>query len=257
MNTQESLIGFQSLVRREITRFTSVFMQTILPPVVSSFLFIFVFGLFIGQGLSQVHGVSYLTYLIPGLMMMYLIEGSYLNTSTSLFVSRWAGHIQEILITPLSYFEMVGAMIIGGLARSMAEAVCVYLVSLFFVRVPFAHPWAVIYFAVFVSLSFSCFGLIVGLLAEDFEHLSISTTFIVTPLIYLGGVFHSITMIPPFFRALMYCNPIFYMMNGIRYGMLGITDASPSVSMAVVFVFFLILFSATVWMFKSGYKLRK
>ena len=253
----DSLVGFQSLVKREIIRFTSVFMQTILPPVVSSFLYIFIFGLFVGQKLENIHGVSYLTYLIPGLMMMYLIEGAYLNTSTSLFVSRWAGHIQEILITPLSYFEMVLAMIIGGLARSMVEAVCIFCVSLLFVQFPIAHPFVVFYFAIFVSLSFSCFGLIVGLIAEEFEHLSISTTFIVYPFIYLGGVFHSITMIPPYLRGLMYLNPIFYMMNGIRYGMLDVSEANPVTSMAVVFIFFIILFSATVFMFKTGYKLRK
>ena len=250
-------IGFQSLVEREIIRFTSVFMQTILPPVVSSFLFIFIFGFFVGQGLDKIHGVNYLTYLIPGLMMMYLIEGSYLNTSTSLFVSRWAGHIQEILITPLSYFEMVWAMIIGGLARSMVEATCVYLVSLLFVQTPIAHPFFVIYFAIFVSLSFSCFGLIVGLVAEEFEHLSISTTFIITPLIYLGGVFHSIQMIPKSLQVLMYLNPIFYMINGMRYGVLGVYDANPFVSMGVVFFLFVILFSVTVFLFKTGYKLRK
>lgn len=253
----ENLIGFRSLVRREIIRFTSVFMQTILPPVVSSFLFIFIFGLFVGRGLSQIHGMTYLQYLIPGLMMMYLVEGSYLNTSTSLFVSRWAGHIQEILITPLSYFEMVGAMVIGGLARSLVEAFCVYLVSLFFVRMPIAHLFVVFYFAIFVSLSFSCFGLIVGLLAEEFEHLSISTTFIVTPLIYMGGVFHSMSMIPVYLQNVMYWNPIFYMTNGMRYGMLGVSDASPTVSMLVVFVLFIILFSVVVYLFKTGYKLRK
>ncbi len=250
-------IGFKSLVEREIIRFTSVFKQTIIPPIVSSLLFISVFGIFLGKSLENIHGVPYLTFLIPGLMMMYLIEGSYLNTSTSLFVSRWAGHIQEILVTPLSYVEMVAAMLIGGLTRSLTEASGIYLVSLFFVKFPVSHPWIVVYFAIFVSLSFSSVGMIAGLLSEEWEHLSVLTTFVITPLIYFGGVFHSIQMIPPLFQGLMYLNPIFYMVSGMRYGMLGISDVNLTLCMTVVFCFFLVLFSTTVLMFKTGYKLRK
>ncbi|MBI4387444.1 MAG: ABC transporter permease [Candidatus Omnitrophica bacterium] len=256
-NLRSDLIGFKSLVEREIIRFTSVFKQTIFPPIISSFLFISVFGLFLGKGIENIQGVSYLTFLVPGLMMMYLIEGSYLNTSTSLFVARWAGHIQEILVTPLSYFEMVAAMLIGGLARSVAEAFGIYLVSLLFTSFPIVHPWAVFYFAILVSLSFSSIGMIIGLLAEEWEHLSILTTFVITPLVYFGGVFHSIDMIPPSLQFLMYLNPTFYMMNGMRYGMLGILDANLLLSALVVFFFFISLFSVTVYMFKTGYKLKK
>ena len=250
-------IGFKSLVEREIIRFTSVFKQTIFPPIISSFLFISVFGIFLGKGLESIDGVPYLSFLIPGLVMMYLIEGSYLNTSTSLFVARWAGHIQEILVSPLSYAEMVGAMLIGGLARSMTEAAGIYLVSLCFTAFPIQHPWVALYFAVLVPLSFSSVGLIVGLLAEEWEHLSILTTFVITPLIYFGGVFHSIQMIPPVFRVAMYLNPIFYMVSGMRYGMLGVADVDIRMASAVVFFFFVLLFSTTVLMFKTGYKLRK
>ena len=259
MNTsiKSDLIGFKSLVEREIIRFTSVFKQTIFPPIISSFLFISVFGLFLGKGIENIKGVPYLTFLIPGLMMMYLIEGSYLNTSTSLFVSRWAGHIQEILVTPLSYVEMVAAMLIGGLARSVVEAIGIYLVSLFFTRFAIAHPWVVLYFTIFVSLSFSSVGMIMGLLAEEWEHLSILTTFVITPLVYFGGVFHSIQMMPPVLQLVMYLNPIFYMMNGMRYGMLGISDVSLGLSVTVVFLFSVLLFSVTVLMFKKGYKLKK
>ena len=257
IQAKADFIGFKSLVEREIIRFTSVFKQTIFPPIISSFLFISVFGIFLGKGIEGVHGVSYLTFLIPGLIMMYLIEGSYLNTSTSLFVARWAGHIQEILVSPLSYLEMVAAMLIGGLARSFTEASGIYLVSLLFTKVPIEHPWIVLYFAILVSLSFSSIGMIVGLLAEEWEHLSILTTFVITPLIYFSGVFHSISMIPKMLRIVMYLNPIFYMMNGMRYGTLGVLDADITFSMLVVFLFFVLLFSITVYMFKTGYKLKK
>jgi len=138
-------------VKREIVRFTSVLTQTIFPPVVSSFLYIFIFGFSLGAQIHEVQGIPYLKFLIPGLLMMYIIESSYQNTSSSLFISRWANNIEEILVTLLSYFEMVFAMLIGSLARSTITASGVYLVSLVFVRFPIAHPWLVLFFLVFVS----------------------------------------------------------------------------------------------------------
>lgn len=250
-------ISFRAMVEREIVRFTSVFTQTIFPPLVSSFLFISVFGFFLGHNLNEVQGMPYLKFLVPGLVMMYLIESSYMNTSTSLFIARWMGHIQEILVTPLSYIQMVMAMIIGGVVRAFVVAGGVYLVSLIFEITPVTHPWITAYFAVFVTVSFASAGLITGLLAEEWEHLSIWTSFVITPLIYLGGVFHSIEMAPPVFRMLTHLNPIFYMINGMRYGMLGVSDAPVGWSMLIVFVIAAFLFSTTVFMFKKGYKLRK
>ncbi|MBI4550108.1 MAG: ABC transporter permease [Candidatus Omnitrophica bacterium] len=248
--------GFRALVGREIQRFLSVFGQTILPPVVSSFLYIFIFGFSIGRSLQEVSGVSYLEFLIPGLIMMYLIEGSYGNASSSLFVSRWANHIQEILVTPLSYLEMVLAFLIGGLVRSVLTALGVYLVSLIFVRFPVYNVWIVLYFMIFVSLGFASVGLLVGLLSEEFEHISMWTTFVVEPLIFFGGVFHSMDMVPHVLKVITAANPIFYMVNGLRYGMIGVTDANIYLCMAVVMVFFSTLFAFSVYLFKIGYKLR-
>src|SRR3990167_9187862 len=164
----KSLIGFRTLVWREIVRFLSVFTQTIFPPVVSSFLYIFIFGFSLGSRIASVDGVPYLVFLIPGLLMMYVIEGAYANTSSSLFISRWANNIEELLVTPLSYFEMVLALLIGGMARSLVSATGVYLVSLLFVQFPIAHPLETIYFLIFVSLSFSSLGMIIALFAEEF-----------------------------------------------------------------------------------------
>ena len=252
-----SLIGFRTLVWREIVRFFSVFSQTIFPPVVSSFLFIFIFGFSLGARIREVFGVPYLHYIIPGLIMMVVIEGSYANTSSSLFISRWANNIEELLVTPLSYIEMVIAMLIGGLARSLVTASGVYLVSLLFAHFTLAHPFLILYFLIFVSLAFSCIGMIVALFAEEFEHLTIATTFIITPLIYFGGVFHSISMMPEALRLLAAFNPIFYMINGMRYAMLGISDIPVWNSMMMVGLLFTALFTATVFLFKIGFKLRK
>ena len=246
----KSLVGFKSLVEREIIRFTSVFFQTIFPPLVSSFLYIGIFGFTIGQRMASVRGVPYLHFLIPGLIMMYLIESSYANTSSSLFISRWAGHIQEILVSPLSYFEMVLAILIGGLARSFVIASGVYLVSLFFALTPIHHPLIVLVMALFVSLAFSSAGVIVALFAEEFEHLTICTTFVITPLIFFGGVFHSIDMLPKALQTLTIFNPIFYMVNGMRYGISGVSDVPIAQCLVVMFCLFIVLFSFSVFCLK-------
>jgi len=251
-----SLVGFLTLVRREIYRFTSVFTQTIFPPVVSSFLYIFIFGFSLGARIQEVQGVPYLQFLIPGLLMMYIIEGSYQNTSSSLFISRWANNIEELLVTPLAYIEMVFAMLIGGLARSIVTALGAYCVSLLFVRFPLENIGIIIYFLIFVSLIFSSIGMTVALFAEEFEHLTIATTFVITPLIFFGGVFHSIEMMPNALKWITAFNPMFYMVNGLRYGMLGITDAPVSLCMTVIFCIFIASFFTNVFLFKIGFKLR-
>ncbi len=253
----KSLTGFRALVWREIYRFTCVFTQTILPPVISSFLYIFIFGFSLGQKIDRVHDVPYLRFLIPGLVMMYVIEGSYANTSSSLFISRWANYIEELLVTPLSYFEMVLAILIGGLVRSLVITVGVYGVSLLFVQFPLAHPLLVLFFVIFVSLAFSAAGMIVALFAEEFEHLSMATTFIITPLIFLGGVFHSIEMVPAVLQPITRFNPMFYMINGLRYSMLGVSDVPVLQSALVVLLLSAGLFAWTVALFRSGFKLRK
>lgn len=249
--------GFRTLVEREIYRFFSVFSQTIFPPVVSSFLYIFIFGFSLGSRIETLQGVPYLVFLVPGLIMMTVIEGAYANTSSSLFISRWANNIEELLVTPLSYLEMVLAILIGGLARSLVTGTGVYLVSLFFVQFEIAHPWAVCFFIVFVSLTFSAAGMIMALFAEEFEHLTLATTFVITPLVFLGGVFHSLDMVPEALRGLTVFNPMFYMVNGMRYGMLGVSDVPVWQAMTVTAGLFLLFFTWTVYLFKSGYKLRK
>ena len=251
------MTGFITLVRREIVRFTCVFTQTIFPPVVSSCLYIFIFGFSLGGRIETVQGVPYLVFLVPGLIMMHVIESAYANTSSSLFISRWANNIEELLVTPLSYLEMVAAILIGGLARSLVVVSGVYAASLCFVRFMPAHPAVMFYFVVIVSLIFSAAGMITALFAEEFEHLSLITTFVITPLIFLGGVFHSITMVPAPLRWVTNFNPIFYMINGMRYGMIGQSDVPVTACAAVVLVLFTGFLALTVYLFRIGFKLRK
>ena len=253
----KSMVGFRTLVWREIYRFMSVFRQTISPPLISSFLYIVTFGFSIGSRIHEVGGFPYMTFLIPGLLMMHAIEGSYQNTSSSLFISRWANNIEELLVTPISFFEMVLAILIGGLARSVMIVAGVWGISLFFVHVIPAHPLVMLYFLVFVSLIFSLVGMLVALYAEEFEHITVVTTFVISPLVFFGGVFNTLAMVPEKIQILLKLNPIFYMVNGMRYGMLGSSDTPLSGSMVLVMAMFLMLFSVTVYLFRIGYKLRK
>ena len=250
-------VGFRSLVQREILRFFVVFSQTIVPPLISSSLFIFVFGFSIGRNLHiLVGGVNYLQFMVPGLVMMHLIESSYTNTSSSLFISRWHNHIQEVLLSPLSYFEMVLALLIGGVTRGILTASGVYLISLFFTQFIFYNFWVVAYFFIVVTIIFSCIGLVVGLWAEGFEKLSVWGTFVLTPLIYFGGVFHSLEMVPAPLRVITKLNPIFYLVNGLRYGMLGVSDVPVVYGMSLAAVLAIALFILVERLFRRGYKLR-
>jgi ABC-2 type transport system permease protein len=252
----ENRIGLQTLVKREIVRFFVVYTQTVIPPLLSSALFIFVFGFSIGSGLGPVSGVSYLQFMVPGLVMMHLIESSYNNASSSLFISRWHNMIQELLLSPLSYFEMVLGLLAGSVCRGLLAGAGVYAVSLIFTRFPFHHPLVVAYFFVTVTVIFSCIGLVVALWADGFEKLSFWGTFVLTPLIYFGGVFHGLDMVPPPLRFVTRLDPIFYLVNGLRYGMLGVSDADVRVGMVLALVLAAGLFAVVERLFRIGYKLR-
>jgi ABC-2 type transport system permease protein len=249
-------VAFRTLVRREIIRFMVVYKQTLIPPIISSTLFIFIFGLSLGKEIHLVNGVTYLKFLIPGLVMMSLIDSAFSNTSSSLFISRWAFNIQEVLISPLSYMEMVLSLLIGGVVRALIVAVGVYGVSLFFAAMPIHHIFATLFFLVGVSVIFSLIGIMAALYAQEFEHLTTWTTFVITPLIYFGGVFHSTTMSPTFIKVITVINPIFYMIDGLRYGVLGIQEAPVWACVALVLIFAVVLFFWTVHLFKIGYRLR-
>ena len=253
----EHWVAFRTLVKREVLRFFVVFTQTLLPPMISSCLFMFVFGLSLGRNMNiSMEGLTYIQFIVPGLVMMHLIEGSYTNTSSSLFISRWHNLIQELLLSPLSYVEMVWGLLIGGMTRGMLVASGVYALSLLFTQFPIQHFWVVAYFFVMVTMIFSCLGLLVGLWAEGFEKLSIWGTFVLTPLIYFGGVFHSARMVPEPLQFITKLNPIFYMVSGLRYGMIGASDAPLWASMGLAAVMAVGLFLAVERLFRKGYKLR-
>ena len=206
----KNAVGFQSLAKREILRFFVVFTQTIVPPLISS----------------------------------------------SLFIARWHNHIQEVLLSPLSYMEMVLGLMIGGVARGILTATGVYGISLFFTRFVFHDYFVVVYFFIVVTIIFSSLGLIVGLWAQGFEKLSVWNTFVLTPLIYFGGVFHSVEMVPAPLQFVTKLNPIFYLVNGLRYGMLGVSDVSVPFGMGLAAGLAIVLFLIVERLFRRGYHLR-
>lgn len=250
-------IGLKTLIRREIFRFFVVFTQTLIPPLVSSTLFIFVFGYSLGRNLNfSVNGIGYLEFMIPGLVAMHLVEGSYANTSSSLFISRWHNMIQELLLSPLSYFEMVLGLLAGGVTRGIVVSCGVYAVSNFFTHFAWSHFWITAYFFVLIPFIFACLGLIVGLWATDFEKLSIWGTFVLTPLVYFGGVFHRADMVPGPLQFISRVNPVFYLVSGLRYGMLGFSDVDIRICMAVAAFMAIALFMVVERLFRIGFHLR-
>ncbi len=250
-------IGVLTLSKREIYRFVTVAAQTIFPPLISSALFMYIFGVAIGSRIDfSGTGLSYLGFIVPGLMTMHLISSSYENTTSSLFIARWHNHIQEVLLAPLSYFEMVLGLLAGGVARGFIVCTGVYIMSLLFSPMAIMHPFILLYFMVTVSVIFSCAGMISALWAEDFGMLNVWNIYCIIPLVLMGGVFHPIAMLPKVIQNISQFNPMFYLVNGIRYSVTGISDASILLCAALSILFALIFFFFTVYLFKIGYKLR-
>ncbi len=250
-------VGTASLSKREILRFLSVASQTIFPPIVTSMLFMYIFGVALGQRIDFSRmGMTYLQFIVPGIMTMHLISSSYENTSSSLFIARWHNHIQEVLLAPLSYFEMVLGLLAGGVARGFLVVCGVFLAATIFVPVAIPHPVVLLYFILSISVIFACAGMIGALWAEDFSMLNLWHVYLIVPLIFMGGVFHPIEILPRSIQIISVFNPMYYLVNGMRYSMTGMTEVP--LAQCVVFSFFmaLLFFFVTVYLFKIGYKLR-
>jgi len=250
-------IGFYTLTAREISRFLKVWSQTILPTAITTLLYLFVFGFAIGRVLPDIKNVTYLEFIIPGLLMMGIITSTYANNSTSIFMMKWLNFIEGILVAPLSYIEIVGAFILGGVVRGITIGTVVYLISLFFYGGSIYNPLLFISLMIIVSLIFSSLGLITGLWAKDWDRLNIGSTFIITPLVFLGGVFHSISLVPESLQIVTKVNPIFYMVDALRYSMLGISESNLTLGLSLIIILAVSFFFFTVYLFKIGYNIRR
>ena len=250
-------IGFITLTKREIWRFLKVWTQTILPTAITTVLYLFIFGFTIGRVLPQIGNLTYLQFIVPGLLMMGIITTTYANNSTSIFMMKWLNFIEGLLVSPLSYIEMVGAFILGGIVRGVIIGIVVYLISLFFYSGSIFNPILFIFLIIIVSLIFSSVGLITGLWANDWDQLNIWSTFLITPLVFLGGVFHSISLVPESLQIVTKLNPIFYMVDALRYSMLGVSESNLFIGFALIIILAVSSFFFTVYLFKIGYKIRK
>ena len=250
-------IGTLSLSKREILRFVSVANQTIFPPLVSSVLFMYIFGVAIGSRVDlSSTGLSYLQFILPGLMTIHLISSSYENTSSSLFIARWHNHIQEVLLSPLSYVEMVLGLLAVGVMRGFVVAVGVFLISCLFTPPQIFHPILLFYFVIMIAVIFSCAGMMGALWAEDFGMLSMWNIYVIMPLVFLGGVFYPVDLLPPALKLATAFTPMYYFVNGLRYSVTGVSDVSIYTCVAFSFIMAVCFFFATVYLFKIGYKLR-
>ncbi len=213
-------VAMKTLVHKEVSRVFRIWKQTILPPVVTSVLYFLIFGSFIGSQIQDISGVSYMQFIIPGLMMMGAITASYANVSSSFFGAKFQKSIEEILVSPMSDWMIIVAYCLGGIIRGMIIGVVVFLVALFFAPLHIEHIIITLLFLFFTASLFALLGLFNGFFAKSFDDVNIIPTFVITPMIYLGGVFYSLEFLSPFWQFVSKFNPIFYMVDGLRYGIL-------------------------------------
>ncbi len=249
-------VALLTLTRREMVRSLKIINQVIWPPVITTLLYVFVFGLALGSRIQTVQGVTYAQFLIPGLIMLQVIDSSYGECSSSIFQGRFMNSIQEMLIAPMSAFEIVSGYVLGSLARSLLIAGLITLMGALLVHaVPQDWPLYVTVICL-VSVLFSALGLIFGLFAEKFDHIAILTTFVITPLTFVGGVFTSATMLPPALRTFELFNPIFYTIDAFRRSYTGESYLAPELSVAAIVALAVLSLAVVLRMVASGYKLR-
>lgn len=256
MTNQEQWTAFYTIVIKEILRFSRIWKQTILPAVITTILYFVIFGHLIGSAIGEMDGIPYHDFIIPGLIMMTVITNSYGNTVASFFSSKFHGHIEEMLVSPVPNTIILLGFIGGGVARGLAVGAAVISVVLFFTDLPIMHPLITVSIVVLTSILFSLAGIINGIFARSFDDIAIVPTFILTPLTYLGGVFYSISMLSEFWQNLSLFNPVLYMVNGFRYGIFGVSDINIGISYAIVIGFITILFGSTLYLLKTGKGLR-
>ncbi|MBV8116870.1 MAG: ABC transporter permease [Candidatus Eremiobacteraeota bacterium] len=249
-------VALWTLTKREVVRSLKIINQVIWPPIITTLLYVFIFGLALGSRIASVQGVSYAQFLIPGLIMLQVIDSSYGECSSSLFQGRFMNSIQEMLVAPMSALEIVAGYVLGSLARSLLIAGLITLLGIVLVHaVP--HDWALYLLVIcLVSILFSALGLIFGLFADKFDHIAILTTFVITPLTFVGGVFTSATMLPPGLRTFELFNPIFYTIDAFRRSYTGESFLSPLLSVAAIVALALAALAVALRLVASGYKLR-
>jgi len=250
-------IAYLTIARREVLRFTRIWVQTIVPPVVMVGLYFVIFGNLIGSRIGEMDGLSYIDFIMPGLVMMSIITNSYANVVSSFYGAKYSHHIEEMLISPIPNIIIVLGYVTGGIARGSCVGIAVTLVSLLFTEFTIHQPLIVILVAFLTSFLFSLAGLINGVFANSFDDVSIVPTFVLTPLTYLGGIFYSIKLLPEFWQQASLINPILYMVDSFRYGFRGASDLNLGTAIMVIIGFIIVLFTATLILLNRGTGIRQ
>ncbi len=257
MNIALNIVAMQTIVRKEIVRVLRIWIQTVVPPAITMTLYFIIFGNLIGRRIGTMDGFDYMQYIAPGLIMMSVITNSYGNVVSSFFGAKFGRHLEEMLIAPMSNATIVIGHVAGGVLRGMLIGVLVTIIALFFTRLEVQHPFITLSIVLLSSIVFSMAGLINAIFAKKFDDISIVPTFVLTPLTYLGGVFYSISLLPEFWQTVSLANPILYMVNAFRYGILGTSDINIGVAYGILLVFVVILFTACVQLLNRGVGIRE
>jgi len=256
MNSRLMWVGYMTIVRKEITRILRIWGQTIVPPAITMSLYFIIFGELIGRRIGEMGGFTYMQYIVPGLVIMSVITNSYGNMVSSFFGARFGKHIEELLISPLPNWIILSGYVTGALARGLMVGIVVMGVSLFFTRIEVQHPLVMLSVLLLTAIVFALAGMVNAIFAQKFDDIAIIPTFILTPLTYLGGVFYSIALLPEFWQKVSAFNPILYMVNGFRYGVLGVSDVSLYQSYAVILAAGVILFFTCLYLLNKGTGMR-
>ncbi len=248
--------ALKSLAVKETNRYLRIWVQTLVPPVITTSLYFVIFGNLIGGRIGEMEGFSYMEFIVPGLIMMSVITSSYSNVSSSFFSQKFQKNIEELLIAPVPTHIIMWGFVIGGLGRSILVGTLVTIISLFFVPLQ-VYSWSVVILTLLMtSILFSLAGLLNGIFAQSFDDVSIVPTFVLQPLTYLGGVFYAISMLPPFWQAVSRVNPIVYMISGSRFGFLGVIDVPIVFSILILILFIIVLYSIDWYLIEKGRGLR-
>ncbi len=256
MSAYQQWVAFCTIVVREVRRFTRIWPQTLLPPVITMSLYFVIFGNLVGQRIGQMGGFDYMQFIVPGLIMMAVVQNSYSNVVSSFFSAKFQLSVEEMLVSPMPAHVILTGFIVGGMTRGVLVGLIVSLVSLFFTDLSIQHLWIVVLVVIMTSALFSLGGFLNATFARNFDDISIIPNFVLTPLTYLGGVFYSLDLLPDFWRHVTLINPLVYMINAFRYGVLGVSDVNVYASLGAICVFVVVFYVLCLWLLKRGTGIR-
>ena len=248
--------GFKAIYLHEMDRFRRTLGQSLLSPVISTCLYFIVFGSVIGGYVEKIDGVSYGSYIVPGLLMLTLLTQSISNTSFGIFFPKFNGTIYEILAAPISTFEVVLAFVGAGATKTLIVGIVIFITSMFFVEVKVQYPLLMVFLLILVSFTFALFGFLIGLMSTNFEQMSIIPSLVITPMVFLGGSLYSLDMLPEFWQMVTYFNPVVYLINGLRYSFYGVSDFNIWISISLMVIFLIVCISVVTTLLKKGYNIK-